>query len=54
MTVIFCFLFKMVKNPMLKVELNKTFLNASICIRCLILQNGFTRKWNTYLFLISN
>ncbi len=30
----------MLKNPFLKVDLSRIFFNASICTRCLILQNG--------------
>jgi hypothetical protein len=32
--------FKILENPILKVDLSKIFSNASTCTRCLILQNG--------------
>jgi hypothetical protein len=38
--IIFHFIFKMLKKPILKVELSRIFFNASTCTRCLILQNG--------------
>jgi hypothetical protein len=34
------FTFKMLKNPILKVELSKKNLNISTCTKCPILQNG--------------
>ncbi len=34
------FIFKNLKNPILKVFLNRIFKNASTCTRCSILQNG--------------
>jgi hypothetical protein len=40
MMIIFHFIFKMLKIPILKVDLSRIFLNALTCIRCLILQNG--------------
>jgi len=36
----FHLILKMLKNPILKIDLNRIFLNASICTRCPILQNG--------------
>jgi len=39
MMIIFNFIFKMLKNPILNVELSNFFKNASTCRRCLILQN---------------
>jgi len=30
----------MLKTPILKVDLNMFFFNASICMKCSILQNG--------------
>jgi ketopantoate reductase len=33
-------MFKMLKNPILKVKLNKILKNISTCTKCLILQNG--------------
>jgi hypothetical protein len=38
--IIFHFIFKMLKTPILKVGLSKTFLNVSTCTKCSILQNG--------------
>jgi hypothetical protein len=40
MMIIFHFIFKMLKNPILKVDLNRIFFNASIGTRCLIVENG--------------
>jgi hypothetical protein len=40
MMIIFHFIFKMLKIPILKVELSRIFFNAFTCTRCLILQNG--------------
>jgi hypothetical protein len=37
--IIFHFIFKMLKNPILKVELNKILENVYTCTKCLILQN---------------
>ncbi len=36
----FSFYVKMLKTPLLRVDLSRFFLNASICTRCSILQNG--------------
>jgi hypothetical protein len=33
-------MFKMLKNFILKITLNRIFLNISTCTKCLILQNG--------------
>jgi hypothetical protein len=38
--IIFHFIFKMLKNSILKVELSRIFLKNSTCTKCLILQNG--------------
>jgi hypothetical protein len=38
--IIFHFIFKMLKNPILKVELSRFFQKNSTCTKCLILQNG--------------
>jgi hypothetical protein len=40
MMIIFHFLFKILKNPILKLELSRFFLNVYICTKCSILQNG--------------
>jgi hypothetical protein len=40
MMIIFHFIFLMLKNPILIVYLSISFLNASTCTRCLILENG--------------
>jgi hypothetical protein len=40
MIIISHFILIFLKNPILKVDLNRTFKNASTCTRCLILQNG--------------
>ncbi len=40
MMIIFHFMFKMLKNPILKVELSRILKIISTCIICLILQNG--------------
>jgi len=40
MMIIFHFMFKMLKNPILKVELSKIFKIMYTCTKCLILQNG--------------
>jgi len=40
MIIIFRFILKMLKNPILKVDLNRILQNASTCTRCPILQNG--------------
>jgi hypothetical protein len=34
------FHFKMLKNPILKLGLNRNFKNVSTCTKCPILQNG--------------
>jgi hypothetical protein len=39
--IIFHFIFKMLKNPILKVELSIIFKNISTCTKCLILQMGY-------------
>jgi len=36
----FHFVFKMLKNLLLKVELSRIFKNVFTCMRCQILQNG--------------
>ncbi len=38
--IIFHFMFKMLKNPILKVELNRILKIIFICTKCPILQNG--------------
>jgi hypothetical protein len=38
--IIFHSIFKVLKNPILKVELNRFFLNASTCTRCQTVQKG--------------
>jgi len=38
--IIFHFIFKMLKKPILKVELSRFFFKKSTCIKCSILQNG--------------
>jgi hypothetical protein len=40
MMIIFHFIFKILKNPILKVELNRILKNVSTCTKCPILQNG--------------
>ncbi len=40
MMIIFHFIFKMLKNPILKVELNRISKNVSTFTKCPILQNG--------------
>jgi hypothetical protein len=40
MMMIFHFIFQMLKNPILKVELSRIFKNISIWTKCPILQNG--------------
>jgi len=40
MMIIFHFIFKMLKNPILIVDLSIIFKNVSTCTRCLILENG--------------
>jgi hypothetical protein len=40
MMIIFHFIFKMLKDFILKVELSRIFKNAFTCTRCQILQNG--------------
>jgi hypothetical protein len=40
MMIILHFIFEMLKNPILKVELSRFFLNVFICTRFLILRNG--------------
>jgi hypothetical protein len=40
MMIIFHVLFKMLRIPILRVELSRFFLNASTCTRCPFLQNG--------------
>jgi hypothetical protein len=52
MMVIFHFMFKMLKNPILKVELSRIYKNISTCKKCLILQNNITKiqKKNTRNF----
>jgi hypothetical protein len=37
---IFHFMIIMLKNPILKIDLSRFFLNASTCMKCHILQNG--------------
>jgi hypothetical protein len=37
-------MFKMLKNPILKVELSGFFKNISTCIKCPILQNGLNEN----------
>jgi hypothetical protein len=38
--IIFHFIFKMLKNTILKIEWSRIFKNVSTCTKCLILQNG--------------
>jgi hypothetical protein len=38
--IVFHFIFKVLKKPILKVELNRIFENVSTCTKCPILQNG--------------
>jgi hypothetical protein len=38
--IIFHFIFKLLKIPILKVDLNRIFLNVVIGTRCLIIENG--------------
>jgi hypothetical protein len=40
MMIILHFIFEMLENPVLKVELSRFFLNAFICTRFSILRNG--------------
>jgi hypothetical protein len=40
MMIIFHFMFKTLRNPILKVELRRILKNISTCTKCLILQNG--------------
>jgi hypothetical protein len=40
MMIIFHFIFRMMKNPILKVGLTRIFKNVSTCTKCSILQNG--------------
>jgi hypothetical protein len=40
MMIIFHFIFKILKNRILKVELSIDLKNISTCTKCLILQNG--------------
>jgi hypothetical protein len=40
MMIIFHFIFKFLKNPILKVGLSRTFKNVYTCTKCPILQNG--------------
>jgi len=40
MMIIFHFIFKTLRNPILKVELSKVSLNNYTCTKCPILQNG--------------
>ncbi len=40
MMIIFHFIFKMLKNPILKVELSRISKNISTCTKCPVLQNG--------------
>jgi hypothetical protein len=39
MMIIFHFIFKILKNPIVKIELNRIFKNVVTCTRCIILQN---------------
>jgi hypothetical protein len=55
--IIFRLVFKMLKNPILIVDLSTIVLNAYTCTRCLILENGlhvddFKKKKKT--FALSN
>jgi len=38
--IIFYFIFKVLKNPILKIELSRIFLNDFTCTKSWILQNG--------------
>jgi hypothetical protein len=40
MVIIFHFIFEILKNPIMKLELNRIFKNVVTCTRCQILQNG--------------
>jgi len=38
--IIFHFIFKILKNPVLKIRLNRILKNVSTCTKCPIVQNG--------------
>ncbi len=44
MMIIFHFMFKMLKKPILKIELSRLLKNISSCIKCPILQNGLNEN----------
>jgi hypothetical protein len=47
---IFHFIFKILKNPFLKIKLRKKNLNVFTCTKCLILQNGLHVNEIFYFF----